>query len=286
MATAGEGDLALFWNKKEFAAAGITRPPATWTQLTADAKKLTGPGGKQYGIYIPAGDAEWISYDWETLLYAGGGSVMNGPLTKTVFDSPAGIRALTTWVSLRRDGDAPTASYAQAGSYDGAPAFASGTVAMIIDGQWALPEFQQAHVDFGVAPFPAGTAGGATSIGIGVAVLLKTSAAADAAGLDFIKFLSTPAEGAYLAAQDGGLPSDPAQLRQPVLASYAAKSGGYQVFAAMEKYGQVRPVSPAYNAVSQDLWTQINAALQGSETPAQALATAAREGNAALGGQP
>jgi maltose-binding protein MalE len=71
-----------------------------------------------------------------------------------------------------------------------------------------------------------------------------------------------------------------------VLASYAAKSGGYQVFAAMEKYGQVRPVSPAYNAVSQDLWTQINAALQGSETPAQALATAAREGNAALSGQP
>lgn len=211
---------------------------------------------------------------------------MNGPLTTTAFDSPAGITALTTWVNLRRDGDAPAASYAQAGSYDGAPAFASGTVAMIIDGQWALPEFQQAHVNFGVAPFPAGTAGEATSIGIGIAALLKTSAAADAAGLDFIKFLSTPAEGAYLAAQDGGLPSDPAQLRQPALASYAAKTGGYQVFADLEKYGQVRPVSPAYNAVSQDLWTQINAALQGSETPAQALATAAREGNAALSGQP
>jgi ABC-type glycerol-3-phosphate transport system substrate-binding protein len=79
MATAGEGDLALFWNKKEFATAGITRPPATWTQLTADAKKLTRPGGKRYGIYIPTGDAEYISYDWETLLYADGGAVMNGP---------------------------------------------------------------------------------------------------------------------------------------------------------------------------------------------------------------
>jgi multiple sugar transport system substrate-binding protein len=284
-AIAGDGDLALFWNKKEFAAAGITRPPATWTQLMADAKKLTRPDGKQYGIYIPVGDAEWISFDWETLLYADGGSVMNGPLTKTAFDSPAGINALTTWVNLRRDGDAPAASYAQAGSYDGAPAFASGTVAMIIDGQWALPEFQQAGVDFGVAPFPAGTAGEATSIGIGVAALLKTSATADAAGLNFIKFLSTPAEGAYLAAQDGGLPSDPAQLRQPALASYAAKTSGYQVFAVLEKYGKVRPISPAYNSVSQDLWTQINAALQGSETPAQALAMAAREGNAALSGQ-
>jgi multiple sugar transport system substrate-binding protein len=149
----------------------------------------------------------------------------------------------------------------------------------------ALPALQQAGVDFGVAPFPAGDAGEATSIGIGVAALLKTSATADAAGLNFIKFLSTPAEGAYLAAQDGGLPSDPAHLRQPALASYAAKTSGYQVFAGLENYGKVRPISPAYNAVSQDLWTQINAALQGSETPAQALATAAREGNAALNGQ-
>jgi hypothetical protein len=39
--------------------------------------------------YIPTGDAEWISYDWETLLYADGDSVMNASLTKTAFDSPA-----------------------------------------------------------------------------------------------------------------------------------------------------------------------------------------------------
>ncbi len=31
----------LYYNKAEFAAAGITSPPATWTEFVADAKKLT-----------------------------------------------------------------------------------------------------------------------------------------------------------------------------------------------------------------------------------------------------
>lgn len=282
MATAGVGDIVLFYNKKAFAAAGIDGPPKTWTELAEDAKKLSDPAKNKYGFYVPLGEAEWISFAWQPMLYGEGGTLLNADATATAFNSPAGIKALTTWVDLLKNKAAPTTSYAQAGSFDGAPAFASGTVAMIVNGQWAVPTFTKAGIDFGVAPMPAGAAGTSTSMGIGVAALLKTGDAAEKAGLEFLKFLSTPEQGAKLAAKNGGLPSDPAQLQQQALKDHIAKDPTYEVFAEAEKTGKVRPLTPAYDAVSQALWTQISAALKGDKTPAEALAKAAQDGDAAL----
>ena len=282
IALAGVGDIVLFYNKKAFADAGIDGPPKTWAELVQDARKLSDPGKEKYGFYVPLGEAEWISFAWAPMLYAEGGSFLDPGGTATAFNSPAGVKALTTWVDLLRGKSAPSTSYAQAGSFDGAPAFAAGTVAMIVNGQWAVPTFEKAGVDFGVAPMPKGAAGTSTSMGLGVAALLKTDPAAEKAGLAFLKFLTTPERGAYLAVKNGGLPSDPAQLEQKALKDHIAKNPTYQVFAEAEKTGKVRPITPAYNAISQSLWTEINAALKGSKTPAEALAEAARQGDAAL----
>ncbi|MEV7969300.1 ABC transporter substrate-binding protein [Sphaerisporangium sp. NPDC088356] len=282
IALAGVGDIVLFYNKKAFADAGIKNPPETWTELAEDAKKLSDPAKNKYGFYVPLGEAEWITFAWTPMLYAEGGSFLNADGTATAFNSPAGVKALTTWVDLVKGKAAPSTSYAQAGSFDGAPAFASGTVAMIVNGQWAVPTFGKAGVDFGVAPMPKGAAGTSTSMGIGVATLLKTGADAEKAGLAFLKFLTTPERGAYLAAKNGGLPSDPAQLEQRALKDHIAGDPTYTVFAEAEKTGKVRPITPAYNAISQSLWTEINAALKGQKTPAEALAKAARDGDAAL----
>ncbi|MEW9553352.1 ABC transporter substrate-binding protein [Nonomuraea sp. NPDC050783] len=282
LALAGVGDIVLFYNKKAFKAAGIARPPATWTELAEDARKLSDPAKKTYGFYVPLGEAEWITFAWSPLLYAEGGTLLNAEGTATAFNSPAGVKALTTWTDLIKNKSAPSTSYAQAGSFDGAPAFASGAVAMIANGQWAISTFEKAGIDFGVAPLPKGAAGTSTSIGIGVAALLKTSDAEQKAGLEFLKFLGSPEQGALLAAQNGGLPSSPAQLQQKALKDRIAEDPTYAVFADALRTGKVRPITPAYNAISQSLWTQINAALRGEKTPAEALAQAAREGDAAL----
>jgi multiple sugar transport system substrate-binding protein len=282
MALGGVGDYVLFYNKKDFAKAGISEPPATWSQLEADAIKLSDPAAHHYGIYIPFGEAEWISYDWESLLWANGGQFLNPSGTKVAFDSPAGVQALTTWVDLvRRDHAAPTTSFAQAGSYDGAPAFASNTVSMIVEGQWALSEFT--GIDYGVALLPAGTSGhSATGIGIGVASVFDHGQAANNAAITFVQWLAQPAQGAYLTAVSSGLPSAPAQLDQQAVKKEAASQPTYQVFASQLQTGQSRPSIPAYTAISQDLATEINDALTGSVTPAQALATAAAQGDQAI----
>jgi len=282
LALGGVGDYVLFYNKTDFAQAGISAPPSTWAQLEADAIKLSAPARHHYGIYIPFGTAEWISYDWESLLWANGGQFLNASQTKTAFDSPAGVAALTTWVDLvRKDQAAPTVSYAQAGSYDGAPAFASNAVAMIVEGQWALSEFK--GINYGVAQLPAGTSGhSATNIGIDVASVFDHGSAANNAAITFVQWLGQPAQGAYLTAQSGGLPSAPDQLTQPAVQAQVKSQATYSVFAGQLATGQTRPTVPAYTAISADLATEINAALTGSVTPAQALATAAQQGNQAI----
>jgi multiple sugar transport system substrate-binding protein len=281
MALGGVGDIGLFYNKTDFAQAGITAPPTTWAQLEADAAKLTVPSAHRYGFYVPTGDAEWISYDWEPVLWGFGGSLLNSNQSKATFDSMAGVQALSTWVNMVRSQKvAPAASYAADGNFDGPTAFASNAVAMITDGPWLEGEVPKG-LDYGVAPYPAGSTGPSTNIGIGVAALLKTTPSEDQAGLAFIKFLASPAEGAYLTAQSGGLPSSPTQLGQPVL-KQAESAKWYTVFANDLKYGQLRPLNPQWYTASAYLYTEINDAIAGKASPSQALATAAKEVDQAL----
>ena len=285
-ALGGVGDYCLFYNKADFKKAGITAPPTTMAQLEADAIKLSDPAHHHYGIYVPLGSSEWISYLWEGFLWANGGQFLSSDGKSVAFNSKAGLDALTTWVNLvRKDHAAPTTSYAQAGSYDGAPAFAGGDVSMIIEGQFALEPFRSAKVDFGVAPFPTGTSGkSATGIGVGVASVFDKGDQANQAGEQFLEWLGQPAQGAYLTAASSGLPSAPNQLAQPAVQKEAKADPTYKVFAAQLKTGQSRPTIPAYAAISQALSTQIDAALRGSVSPAQALAKAAQQGNQALQG--
>ena len=284
LALGGVGDYVLFYNKKDFAKAGISSPPTTWTQLEADAIKLSDPAKHHYGIYIPFGTDEWISYDWESVLWSNGGQFLNSDDSKTAFDSPAGVAALTLWQNLvRKDHAAPTTSYAQAGSYDGAPAFASDAVSMIVEGQWAVAEFNTAKVSYGVAELPAGTSGkSATNIGIGVASVFDHGSAANTAATTFVQWLGSPSTGAYLTSVSGGLPSAPNQLSQPLVQKESASQPTYKVFAAQLNSGESRPTVPAYTAISLALATEINAALTSNLSPAQALAKAAAAGNQAI----
>ena len=282
IALGGVGDYVLFYNKSDFAAAGVTSPPATWAQLEADAIKLSDPAKHRYGIYIPFGTAEWISYDFESVLWSNGGQLVNSAGTKTAFDSPAGVAALTLWTDLvRKDHAAPTVSYAQAGSFDGAPAFASNAVAMIVEGQWALSEFKS--INYGVAELPAGSSGqSATNIGIGVASVFDHGSAANKAAITFVQWLASPAQGAWFTAQSSGLPSAPDQLSYPAVKQEEASQPTYSVFANQLNTGHTRPTIPAYTEISLDLATEINAALDGTISPAAALAKAAGEGNQAI----
>ena len=91
----------LYYNSAMFAAAGIAKPPTTWTELGVDAKKLAHGSGsnKVYG-FNPLVD--W--WPWESYTLSSGGAFFNANATQATFASPAALAPLTIQQGLVKGG--------------------------------------------------------------------------------------------------------------------------------------------------------------------------------------
>jgi multiple sugar transport system substrate-binding protein len=161
--------LSLYYNKKLFAAAGIDSPPTTVAEFQADAKKLTDPSKKQYGLVLA--DNQTIQM-WPILQWLGGGDIV-GSNNCSVVQSSADQAALAPWVDLvKNDKISPVGlTGAEADS-----TFSAGKAAMELNGPWAAPGYKAAGIDLGVATVPVGTDGKAVTLGstVGLAISAKT----------------------------------------------------------------------------------------------------------------
>lgn len=279
----GEGDYSLFYNKTDFQKAGITKPPTTWAQVIADAVKLTNPAKHQYGIYIPFGKSEWTSWTFEGMLWSAGGHFLNANKTRAAFNSPAGIKALQTWVNiLYKYHAAPLTSFATPGQASGSPAFASNVVAMVMDGPWDLQAYNKAHVNYGVTLFPKITQY-ATNEGIGVNYVFTGTPAQVKASETFVNWFMAPPNLAhfyYLAVDT--MPATNAVNNQPYFKKWEAKYPEMVPFIKNIKYAHSRPTLVSYPAISAALGLQIDKALLHQISVKQALDTAAQQANAIL----
>jgi len=95
------GALMLQYNAKMFEAAGLdpAKPPRTWADLLEYAKKLTKPGGGQYGIAIQGAKQTSAVTRFVTWLFNNDVDI----ITKSGdvdLDSPRAIEALAFWTEL------------------------------------------------------------------------------------------------------------------------------------------------------------------------------------------
>ncbi len=144
----GANTIAIFYRKDVLAKAGV-KPPTTWDELRAAAKKLT--SGKQYGFAFNAtADYEGA---WQFLppMWTNGGD-------ETDLSSPQVAEALQFYKDLVDDGSA-SKSVVNWKQSDVNDQFIAGKAAMMLNGPWQIPALTKAKVDFGVVPFPVKTAG-------------------------------------------------------------------------------------------------------------------------------
>ncbi len=161
----GFSPLMVFYNRKLFREAGIEPPAAEWTwdDFLSIARKLTvdtDHDGKpdQWGTAFSNYYYSWIPWVWSA-----GGDVVDpsGTRADTYLNSPATEKALRFLIDLRNTyhvaPDVGTWVQAEKTGTNFA-LFASGKIAMIVDGHWRVPKFmkylREGSLDIGVAPFP------------------------------------------------------------------------------------------------------------------------------------
>jgi multiple sugar transport system substrate-binding protein len=197
----------LYYNKKLFAADGISKPPTTMTELAADAVKLTHySSGDQtkntYGFIVPDHAAPAT---WAVLLDAMGGGVVSDDGKSSTLGSPSTIKAMNFWSDLILH---KHVSPAGLGGVETDNLFAAGKAAQYINGPWVSASFKSAGVDFGVVPVPAGSATQeCTAVGTNMHLNAKATDAQKAAAYKFFTFWNTPQNQTFWAVTTGYPPN-------------------------------------------------------------------------------
>jgi multiple sugar transport system substrate-binding protein len=229
---------ALYYNKKQFAAAGITTPPSTWDELVADGKKLT--HGGQWGLAVEGANPSENSHHAFTFGQQYGADLF-GSSGKPQFDTDAEVAAIKRYIDFMAVDKIVNPSDAEYNNNQSVTDFATGKASMLL---WqaadsSLKSHGMSPGDYGVAPVPfevPAPSGGrhvnSMVAGINLAVFANTKHK-DAA-LKFVKFMTSDAEQTQLNKTYGSLPtvqgaySDPAfqtdevKVFQQILSSTAA----------------------------------------------------------------
>jgi multiple sugar transport system substrate-binding protein len=267
--------IALYYNKDMFKAKGLdpNKPPQTWDELVADARKLTDPANNVYGLAFSAKASEEGTFQFLPWAQMGGGGYQQ-------INAPGAVKALETWKTIMDEKLASPDSLTR-GQWDSTGTFNSGNAAMAISGPWELDRMlEEAKFDWGVALLPVPDAGAPRSSAMGDfnwAIFSNTQHPDEA-----FKVLE------YFASQDDKMFAKFGQLPARSDITIAAtgkplKDEALKVFLEQLKYAQPRGPHPAWPKISKAIQDAIQAALTGQMSPKDALDQAAEKISAVLG---
>jgi multiple sugar transport system substrate-binding protein len=261
---------ALFWNKADFAAAGISGPPTTMAQMYADAAKLTNKAKSQYGLGVDGTDIWNVApYIWSQ-----GGSLTNSAYTTAAgyLNDSATNAAVQQLINLHSAGDIGTDFLGGTGEVSGEEGFPKGQYAMYIDGPWAVSTYEALKPvpDYGIALFPSGSAGSFSTVG-GEDLVISKGGHNIAAAEKFAQFLDSSF--AQLAMAKIGQMS----ALSTTAAAEVNATPYYSVFAQQLTTAKVRPVTQNYSKLDADFTAALQEILAGKQTVQAALSSAANQ---------
>ncbi|TCP43873.1 carbohydrate ABC transporter substrate-binding protein (CUT1 family) [Tamaricihabitans halophyticus] len=197
--------LALVYNKKLLAEAGIDEPPRTWSELRGSAQTIEREIPGTTGFFAHADGYYLLPF-----LYGQGSDVVDVDGERITIDSPQMRAAIDTARELTKDGTGATDTSAN-GYTNMQNGFKSGEIAMALNGPWAITDIFtgsafQNQDNLGIAEVPAGPSTGAGPIG-GHNLTVYAGSANLAAAYLFVEFLNSPENQAYIASRNNTMPT-------------------------------------------------------------------------------
>ncbi len=260
--------LSLFYNKQAFAAAGLKNPPPTWEELRAYSQKLTGKLNR-YGLGITP---ELARQAYKIKAFGGQIVDQNGNAS---FASEAGLQGLQLVVDQYQK-DRSSAQKSDVGTNSGSEMFGQSKVAMVIEGNWAIPYLRETfpQLEFATAEIPTINAQKGTMV-FTVAYVMNKQAKDKAAAWELISYLTGKAGMEKWTGTGFALPT-----RQSV-----AQKLGYDQdplrspFVAGVNYATPWQVGKYPGAIVNNFDNQFISALLGQQPLKQAMVRAENEAN-------
>ena len=244
------GVRGIWYNKDQFAKAGITSPPTTWAALVSDAKALMTAYPGSYGLGAPSDYTNAIV----SFIWGAGGQVAVQQSGKWVaqLNTPASEAGIKFYADLLLTEHVSPASYigetelGTVGATSGGSNedFALGKLDMYIDGPWAESELEAVSTknesqwaSFPIpsesGPNPAPAFAGGSDLGVWVNSKYKQ------ADWDLISVMDSPSNATTFANSQGFFPEFTSALSSGVYTSSPVMSG----FAKAACYTQISPLN-------------------------------------------
>lgn len=262
--------LVMYYNKDLFEKAGIAAAPTNRAEFDDAVQKLTDKSKGVYGYAVPT---LWPQqFIFPTLVWQNGGELWNG--TEVAYNSPEAVE-MVQWLRGMVDSGVSPANVQQDGENT---LFLQGKNAIQFNGPWMKSQFDEAGLNYGVAPVPQiGKAKQAVFAGShGFVVPKSVTDEKVTAGIgDFLKYVSTNSM--------DWAESGQALASKPMLESDAFKALEFQSnVASAFTYVQFAPNVLNWGTISEPIWGELNNALLGKKDAQKALDDAAAKSQQAL----
>ncbi|NIK77168.1 multiple sugar transport system substrate-binding protein [Paenibacillus castaneae] len=262
--------LVMYYNKDLFEQAGVAGPPTNREEFDAATAKLTNKDKGVFGYVVPT---LWPQqFIFPTLVWQNGGELWDG--TTVAYNSPEAVE-MVKWMRGMIDSGISPANVQQDGENT---LFLQGKNAIQFNGPWMKSQFDEAGLNYGVAPVPQiGKVKKAVFAGShGFVVPKSVSDEKVTAGIgDFLKYVSTNSM--------DWAESGQALASKPMLDSAEFKAMAFQSSVASAfSYVQFAPNVLNWGTISEPIWGELNNALLGKKDAQKALDDAAAKSLQAL----
>jgi trehalose/maltose transport system substrate-binding protein len=253
----------------------VKTAPTTWQAVYQDA-------AKQGGIVYQGAPYEGLTCDFLELAFAAGGQVLDPGGKKSAFNSPQNVKALQLMVDGIKNGSAPKAvtTYMEPETDQ---AWTSGRYGFMRNWTYAYAAnntgSSKVKGKYKVAPLPSFEGGGKAGILGGHNSVISVFTKNPGLALKFSDYKASPEwqkialEKYSLAAVTTATYDDPG-IKKAIPYSDELKQALTQA--------KARPVSPVYPQISQAIYKNVNDALAGRSSPADAIKKASSQIDSAL----
>jgi multiple sugar transport system substrate-binding protein len=278
--------FAMLANKSVFDKAGVAKPnDATWTwkdfQATAKAltKDLNGDGTiDQYGYGIMGGELGGHAYRIAPFAFLAGGVAFNDDMTKSMFNTQPWIDVVQMLADMNLKDHSIDPGYLSDAYGDTTNKFASGRIAMSIEGPWYPGMIRgtnpKAEIWTLQMPKPAKVTGTgvAGTLSDGSAQVIAKSSKNKQAAWQFLQYIrGVEFDANYTNADFGGLPVMKATYTLPAWKQFE----GFDAYGAMAPTSRPWPYAAQLAEITRDVLATLTLkAIKGDISVADAMAQA------------